>query len=57
MPMQWLGENCERYICNLSAAEVARKVTGNRNAYTEMCRSLENNNNEQGSALAPKVSK
>ena len=45
------------YICNLSAAEVAREVTGNGNAYTEVHRSLENNNNEQGSALAPKVSK
>ena len=47
----------EIYICNLSAVNVAREVTGNGNAYTEMYRSLENNNNEQGSALAPKVSK
>ena len=34
-----------KIFCNLVAAKVAREVKGNGNAYTEMHRSLENNNN------------
>ena len=31
-----IWENCERYICNLSAAKVAREVTGNGNAWSKI---------------------